>query len=237
MRSCSTMSVYVARNSLSTPSGVRPLLTAAPPTRKSSANSKSPKSGLLNHSRLTPALAKALHTRATGCSYVRSRTNVACVWLRSIVLVMSVLLRRGVQEVAEPVEPALGGKPLGSDPLTAGRQCFWGELVRAHATDLVRRDDPGVLEHLEVLHDRGQRHVEWTSQLADRRRGAHQAFDHGAPAAVGESVEHPVESIRILKHMLKYCRLRGIVNPHAYSRSVQLPAGSISGHGAGKPVR
>jgi hypothetical protein len=59
-----------------------------------------------------------------------------------------------------------------------------------------------VLEDLQVLHDRGERHVERLGQLADRRQPAAEPLDHRAPAGIRQRVEHTIERSVSLKHLL-----------------------------------
>ena len=82
--------------------------------------------------------------------------------------------------------------------------------VRTRPTFSVR-DDAAVLEDLEVLDDRGERHVERLGQLADRRRAAREAVDHRAPRRIGQRVEHAVERGVMVKHMLDYSRVPATV--------------------------
>jgi len=43
-----------------------------------------------------------------------------------------------------------------------------GQPARHHAPGLLPRDETGIREHIEMLHDRRQRHCERLRQLADR---------------------------------------------------------------------
>jgi len=55
-----------------------------------------------------------------------------------------------------------------------------------------------------VLDDRGERHLERPSELADRGRSADEALDHDTPRRVGERLEGEIERRRLVKHLLKY---------------------------------
>jgi mannose-6-phosphate isomerase-like protein (cupin superfamily) len=59
-------------------------------------------------------------------------------------------------------------------------------------------DDPGVLEHLEVLGNRGLRDRDARSRVADRRGAVRQPLDDRAPHGVREGEEAPVETGRIV---------------------------------------
>ncbi len=81
-----------------------------------------------------------------------------------------------------------------------------GELAGDGASGFVARDQAGIGEHVEMLHDRRQRHLERFRESADR----HAVFfieprQERAPGRVGERREHAVErgafgSILILNH-------------------------------------
>src|SRR5712664_90565 len=57
-------------------------------------------------------------------------------------------------------------------------------------------DQAGPLQHLEVLGDRGHRHVERRGELRNRGLARHQACKDRAPGGVGERCERAGESIR-----------------------------------------
>lgn len=62
-------------------------------------------------------------------------------------------------------------------------------------------DEPRGLEHREVLHEAGQRHVVRRRELADRPAALRELRDHRAPRAVGKRREKGVELVvRILNH-------------------------------------
>ena len=54
----------------------------------------------------------------------------------------------------------------------------------------------GMIEHLQVLHYRRQRHVERLGQLAHRRRAAAEPLDDYPSPWVGQGLEHPVQRRR-----------------------------------------
>jgi hypothetical protein len=59
-------------------------------------------------------------------------------------------------------------------------------------------DEAGALQHLEMLRDRRQAHVEGGRQLGDRRLSPGQASEDRAPGWIGESRERRAEGIRLL---------------------------------------
>jgi hypothetical protein len=81
-----------------------------------------------------------------------------------------------------------------------------GEAARHGAPGFRARDQAGVRQHVEVLHDRRQRHRKRPGQLAHR-----DAFlfveprEQRAPRRVGECREGPVQGcVSILNHKVKY---------------------------------
>src|SRR5262249_39756660 len=57
------------------------------------------------------------------------------------------------------------------------------------------RDEPGPLEDLEVLGDRGEAHVKRLRELRHRRLALHQALENGAPCRIGERGEGQAERV------------------------------------------
>ncbi len=107
------------------------------------------------------------------------------------------------QVVAEGVEPALPRAAALGDPPLGGAQRGRGDLAGAHPAHLLGAHQAARLQHLHVLDDGGERHREGPGQLADRGRSPAEPLDHQAPAGVGQRLEHPVERIRLVKHVLE----------------------------------
>ena len=82
-----------------------------------------------------------------------------------------------------------------------------GQLAGDRAADFPARDQPGIRQHIEVLHDGGQRDGKRPSEIADRHGLlALELGDQGAPGGVGKRGKGPVESGGlILNHVVK-CR-------------------------------
>jgi len=79
------------------------------------------------------------------------------------------------------------------------------------AAQFARPDQTARLQHVDVLQDGGQRHVQRLTEFAHRRRAAAEPFDHEAPAGIGQRLEHPIQIGRIGKHALEYSVPRRIV--------------------------
>lgn len=67
------------------------------------------------------------------------------------------------------------------------------DAAGADPTGFLRCHQPDVDEHLKVLHDRGQRHIEGFSELTDRRGTANQPLDQPTPGRIREGMKDPVQ--------------------------------------------
>ncbi len=75
-------------------------------------------------------------------------------------------------------------------PMLGGLQRLRRQGVGAHAPRFARTHQTAILQDAEVLHERGQRHLEGLGKFADRGRAAGQAFEHGPAGGVGQRLEH-----------------------------------------------
>jgi hypothetical protein len=85
------------------------------------------------------------------------------------------------------------------------------KAARPHSTDLLRGHQAGFFQHAKVLDDRRQGHGQWLGQLAYRCRAPDQTFHHVPPTGVGQCVEHLVQLLQTVNHLLKYRLRRQIV--------------------------
>ena len=69
------------------------------------------------------------------------------------------------------------------------------QLARAPLRLAAARDQAGALQHLQMLGNRRQAHVERLGQLGDGRLTAHQAGEDGAPRRIGEGGESRAEVV------------------------------------------
>jgi hypothetical protein len=81
-----------------------------------------------------------------------------------------------------------------------------GQLAGDGAADLAPCDQSGVRQHIEMLHDGGERHRERPRELAYRNaRAAIELREQRPPRRVGESGKGAVErDVLILNHQVKY---------------------------------
>jgi DNA-binding SARP family transcriptional activator/tetratricopeptide (TPR) repeat protein len=114
---------------------------------------------------------------------------------------------------AESVGLAFCGRSLLAQPHVQDVECPRSEAHRADPSLLVGRDDSGVLQDAEVLHERRQRHGERCREFGYDGGGLHQALDDGPARGIRESAEHGVELVVILRHIPNYCESAAIRQP------------------------
>jgi len=69
------------------------------------------------------------------------------------------------------------------------------ELAAHDPTFLGPRDQAGILQHVQVFHETGKRHVVRGCKLADREAVAAQRLKDVAPRAIGQRSEQHVELV------------------------------------------
>src|SRR5688500_6695486 len=97
------------------------------------------------------------------CCGPRGGWHIRCSWF-----VLSVF----VEKCGETVELAFRRVASGFDPSGKGIHTCGLEAAIPHAADFLGGNDSGSLQHLQMLHHRGERHGEWLRQLSDCRRCA-----------------------------------------------------------------
>jgi hypothetical protein len=64
------------------------------------------------------------------------------------------------------------------------------------------RDEAGVLEDANVLHDGGERHAVGACTVGERSFAEHEGSKDGAAGGVGKRAEGGIKGCRILNHMV-----------------------------------
>jgi len=84
------------------------------------------------------------------------------------------------------------------------------QLAAHDAAILFAGDQPGIRQHIEMLHHRRQRHRKRLGQFADRQAvGFAQAHHQGAPGWIGECSKRAVQIwLQMVNHMVKYRPVR-----------------------------
>ena len=109
---------------------------------------------------------------------------------------------------------ALGPEPLVAvEPFVGFVHRLGAQPARHDAAALFPGDQPRILEDVEVLHDRRQRHGERLGEIADTDGVAvAQARQQRPPRRIGEGGERAVErGGLIVNHVVKYREVRGCV--------------------------
>jgi hypothetical protein len=114
------------------------------------------------------------------------------------------------ENVAESIELSLDQAAPRGHPVGQRRKAAWLDLTRSYSPHLDAADESALLEHADVLRDRGKREVERLGQLAHARRPAAEPFDQCPARRIGERAKAQVERI-MLKHRLEYRRVSQIV--------------------------
>ncbi len=112
----------------------------------------------------------------------------------------------------ELVETSRPEVPLGRDPVFG--------FAEGVGDDFHRPDPPGFrgsheatgFEHLEVLHERWQGHVERLCEHAHRFRSLAKGRDHGPTSRVGERVKDGIEVRELVRHVPRLSPLDTKVN-------------------------
>jgi len=76
------------------------------------------------------------------------------------------------------------------------------ELAEARAADFLLRDESGLLEDADVLHDGGKGHAMRAGEVGHGGFAEHERSEDGAAGGVGECAKGGVEGCGILNHMV-----------------------------------
>ena len=105
----------------------------------------------------------------------------------------------GLEDLAQPVEPALPGGALAGEPVRGQLEADRLEPAGAGAAHLLGADQPARLEDSQVLDHGREGHVQRPGQLAHRGRAGAEAFDQVAAGGIAQGPEDLVDRL-ILKH-------------------------------------
>src|SRR5678809_1091115 len=110
-----------------------------------------------------------------------------------------------LDNLVQLVEPCIPELVVPLDPCRLFIQSAQAELAGPHAPDLLRHDEPGLLQDADVLLHARERHVELLGKVRDRRVCASELLQNTASGGVRERGERGVETEpRILNHMVQY---------------------------------
>src|SRR5215510_3498868 len=215
-RECGTTSMYLPKNAI--PSGEAGWLNTkryVPPTRTSISQESSDRpNDFGTHHRLNSSgLVHASNTMRAGplkdrvTTSSRSDFRSTVVWffmavgslslLASIDLLLPFQFFDNLVQLVEACVPELA-VPL--DPCRLFLQPAQAELAGPHAPDLLRDDEPRLLQNADVLLHPRERHVELLGKVRDRRVCTPELLQHAASGGVRERAERGIEAgSRVLK--------------------------------------
>src|SRR6185436_15704971 len=122
--------------------------------------------------------------------------------LAFIALLLSGEFLHNLVQLVEAFVPA-PAVPL--EPRRLFLQAARAQPARPHAPDLLRADEPRLLQNADVLLHARERHLEPLGKVRDRRVGSSELLQHAAPRGVRERGERSIKSGRhILNHMVQY---------------------------------
>src|SRR5580658_4391125 len=120
------------------------------------------------------------------------------------------LVKACVPELAVPI-----------DPCRLFRKFARAELAGPHAPDLLRADEPGLLQDADMLLHAREGHVELLGEVRDRRVCMPELFQNAASGGVRERGERGIEAGReTLNHMVQ-CLTHGVAARKQVSPAVE----------------
>src|SRR4026208_791326 len=218
-RECGVTSRYMPKNAIASGSNSRRYL---PPTRTSiSQERRDMPIDFGTHHRLNSSgLVHASNTRRAGPLKVRVVTSSRSVFRSAVVRFfmgvgsLSLLASIGLllpfqflDNLVQLVEAFVPELAIPLDPCRLFLQSAPAELAGPHAPDLLRGDEPRLLQDADVFLHARQRHVELLGEVRDRSVGTPELLQNAASGGVRERGERGVEAgPGILNHVVQYTR-------------------------------
>src|SRR5439155_9747477 len=116
----------------------------------------------------------------------------------------SFLLLQVFEVIVQLIEAAFPVRALRNHPLLRLLQRLRRELIGSYPSRLSRPNQTAVLQHVQVLGERRQRHLERLRQLAHRGRTAAQSFKHSPSGWVREGLKDTIERDGLVRHLPHY---------------------------------
>src|SRR5262249_21849307 len=219
-RECGVTSMYLPKNAMgfeaSWPNSNRYL----PPTRTSASqeSSDTPVDFGAHHRLSSSGLVHASNTMRAGALKVRvttsSRSDFRSTVARFFIGVASLSLLASIDlllpfqrldDFVQLVEACVPELAIPLDPRRLFLQSARADLAGPHAPDLLRGDEPGLLQDADVLLHAREGHLEPFGKVRDRSVGTAELLQNAASRGVRERGERGIEAgCGILNHVVQY---------------------------------
>src|SRR5262245_57755060 len=167
-------------------------------------------SGLVHASNTLRAGALKVRVTTSSRSDFRSTVVVFFIGVASLALLASIDLLLPFQFLDNLVQLVEACVPDLAIPLDPGRlflQSAPADLAGPHAPDLLRGNEPGLLQDADVLLHAREGHVELFSKVRNRSVGPPELLQNAASGGIRERGERGIEAgLRILNHVVQYTR-------------------------------
>src|SRR5512143_236236 len=221
-RECGVTSRYVPKNAIASGSNSRRYL---PPTRTSiSQELRDMPIDFGSHHRLNSSgLVHASNTIRAGLLKVRvttsSRSDFRSTVVRFFIGVASLSLLASIDlllpfqfldDLVQLVEACVPELAVPLEPCRLFLQSARAALAGPHAPELLRGDEPGLLQNADVLLHAREGHVELLGKVRDRSVGTSQLLQNTASGDIRERGERGIEAAlrQILNHVVQYLAYR-----------------------------
>src|ERR671931_1953053 len=219
-RECGVTSRYLPKNSSGVAASWPNTKRYLPPTRTSISQERRnmPIDFGAHHCLNSSGLVHASNTMRAGPLKVRvtttSRSDFRSTVVRFFIGVVSLSLLASIDlllpfqfldNLVQLVEACVPEMAIPLDPGRLFLQSARADLAGPHAPDLLRGDEPGLLQDADVLLHAREGHVELLGKIRDRRVCASELLENAASGGVRERGERGVEAgPRILNHVVQY---------------------------------
>src|SRR5215813_99979 len=230
-RECGVTSIYLPKNSAEFEASWPITKRYLPPVRASiSQECRTMPIDFGNHHCLNSSgLVHASNTMRAGALKVRmttsSRSDFRSTVVRFFIIVASLSLVASIDlllpfqfldNFVQLVEACVPELAIALDPVHLFLQSARADLAGSYAPDLLRGDEPGLLQDADMLLHARERHVELLGKVRNRSVETPELLQHAASGGVRERGERGIEAgWLILNHLVQYNARIGVVQAEA----------------------